>query len=248
MELIQAIYDLSNPYQFIRKVYHDQEFRNTLLQLLYLNLFLLGYNIIHDYISKQTSPNNWIGTNSFLWLTLWQLPVYLLSLFLNATWFDQLATQIYRNFRISSASFSTHSLAGHLTRYLVLAIVLLLLALLRNFPILYLLGNAWISSYYAFEYKWNLSGLDPLGYLSYLERHWLYFIIFGTPLALLILFIESILPTTSFSISSTLFSLGFPFLLLSAAYARPSQTFIKLPIFRFPIYLAGRLLKHLFPI
>ncbi|KAI8889917.1 EI24-domain-containing protein [Backusella circina FSU 941] len=79
------------------------------------------------------------------------------------------------------------------------------------------LMNCAIYSYYCFEYKWVYMGWNIEKRLSYMEKHWSYFIGFGVPGTLLTFF-------PSFLRSCAVFNLIYPSFIIMSMMAIPKTT------------------------
>lgn len=81
-------------------------------------------------------------------------------------------------------------------------------AILSNIPVLgmplSLLMNCIITSYYCFEYKWIYMGWNIEQRLSFMEKHWSFFLGFGFPMTILTFFL-------TFLRSGAIFNLVYPF-------------------------------------
>ena len=102
---------------------------------------------------------------------------------------------------------------------------------------------AFIYSLNSFEYKWNYE-YWPIKYkLEYFERHWIYFLGFGTPFAFLFMFLP-------YFISSGIYALLFPITIINASLAiplrpNPLKSFLpeRIPIFNIPIKMAVLIIR-----
>lgn len=95
---------------------------------------------------------------------------------------------------------------------------------------------------YSFEYKWFNNGWDTPRRLYTIEHNWTYFLGFGLPLALLT-FISS-----SYFVNGIIFSVLFPFFIVSANEAELTRGLCEhpLPFFKFTIWLTNSITKLLF--
>lgn len=87
-------------------------------------------------------------------------------------------------------------------------------------------------SLYAFEYKWFNMGWELHKRLTYIEENWPYFIGFGIPLT-----VATQLPN-SYIISGCVFSIFFPFFILSGNEATPVLGPTELPLKLFSVVVA----------
>ena len=127
--------------------------------------------------------------------TLWVLPFYLLSKFVNAIWFADIADTAFRNSgpgeRPRMMTTLTIAIADTIFSVIVETIFLfqakVFSMLLTPFPLLGSITNfvhlCLLHSLYCFEYKWFNQGLELHKRLSFIENNWPYFMGFGLPLA-----------------------------------------------------------------
>lgn len=96
---------------------------------------------------------------------------------------------------------------------------------------LHFIHHCLLYALYAFEYKWFNTGLDFRLRVHLIETHWPYFFGFGTPLFLLLHYMPSYI--YSWLVSACLFSIFFPFFIISATKAEtPAET----PAFRMAVF------------
>lgn len=116
--------------------------------------------------------------------------------------------------------------------FLVQSMVLNLLPIQYLGSILCFIHMCLLYSLYAFEYKWFNMGWELHKRLTYIEENWPYFIGFGIPLT-----IATQLPN-SYIISGCVFSIFFPFFILSGNEATPVLGPTELPLKLFSVVVA----------
>lgn len=160
---------------------------------------------------------------SFTFKTVWVIPLFLLSKVVNALWFQDIADSAYRHSRgrpVFSQSISK-VLADSIFSILVQFLFLIQAMAVSYIPIhvvgytLSLVQMCMLYSLYAFEYKWFNMGWELHTRLSFIENHWPYFIGFGLPMAVFTQLSDS------WVISGCVFSLLFPFFIISGNEANP---------------------------
>uniref|UniRef100_A0A6P7FZ24 Etoposide-induced protein 2.4 homolog isoform X1 n=2 Tax=Diabrotica virgifera virgifera TaxID=50390 RepID=A0A6P7FZ24_DIAVI len=167
---------------------------------------------------------SWIETIvSIIFKTIWVIPLFLLSKVVNALWFQDIADSAYRHSRgrpVFSQSLSK-VLADSIFSVLIQLLFLIQATAVSYIPI-YMVGYTlslaqmcMLYSLYAFEYKWFNMGWELHKRLSFIETHWPYFMGFGLPMAIVTQLSDS------WVISGCVFSVLFPFFIISGNEANP---------------------------
>ncbi|CAH1168389.1 unnamed protein product [Phyllotreta striolata] len=160
---------------------------------------------------------------SFIFKTVWVIPLFLLSKVVNALWFQDIADSAYRHTRgrpVFSQSLSK-VLADSIFSILIQLLFLIQAMAVSYIPINmvgYTLSSVqmcMLYSLYAFEYKWFNMGWELHKRLSFIESHWPYFIGFGLPMTVFTQLSDS------WIISGCVFSILFPFFIISGNEAVP---------------------------
>jgi len=156
---------------------------------------------------------------------LWVYPLYVISFLFNSIWYDEIALETSRLVGASKTSQKDvnikqllRSASDELLRlainfaFLAQGCVLRLLPVVG--PVFHFLMLSWLYSLYCFESIWGLRGWGLHARLLQLERHYAYFLGFGTPFALLCIFFP-------YFLSYGMFALFFPFFVVVASQATP---------------------------
>lgn len=173
--------------------------------------------------------------------SLWVMPLFILSKIVNGFWFIDIANSVYELYHGKPRSFPSlsKSVADLIYGIIVETIFLLQATLIKQLPvmegftyILFVIHHTLLYALYAFEYKWFNMGLDIRLRIRMIEEHWPYFCGFGTPLFVLTNLTYSYYPTV---ISACVFSITFPFFIISATRAgTPRETpAVRLRLFEF---------------
>nr|XP_023022844.1 etoposide-induced protein 2.4 homolog isoform X1 [Leptinotarsa decemlineata] len=180
---------------------------------------------------------------------LWIIPFFLLSKLINVFLFQDIADCVYTPTRGLSRSKSKQISIPDLICSLGVQILFLLQITLLNynpFPALtypcYALRmflTCLLYSQYAFEYKWINMGLNLSARLNFIENEWPYFFGFGLPM-----FLCSEYPESFFA-SSFVFSVVFPFFIITGSAGSPPYDtgYITLPVFFPTMYMINRIVS-----
>ncbi|CDW56567.1 EI24 domain containing protein [Trichuris trichiura] len=163
----------------------------------------------------------------------WVMPLFFLTRILNIFWFQDIAQAVLLRRRIGTTIF-TQSYSSYLADLLMSTIVEFLFLLqtyvvgLLPIPvvskILSVVHMSLLYSLYAFEYLWMNQGVSLSTRLRVIQRQWPYFFGFGLSLSLLTAC------TSSIFISSCVFGIFFPVLILSSFLAKPPSVRHWMPI------------------
>ncbi|KFD53619.1 hypothetical protein M514_05535 [Trichuris suis] len=163
----------------------------------------------------------------------WVMPLFFLTRILNIFWFQDIAQAVLLRRRIGTTIF-TQSYSSYLADLLMSTIVEFLFLLqtyvvgLLPIPvvskILSVVHMSLLYSLYAFEYLWMNQGVSLSTRLRVIQRQWPYFFGFGLSLSMLTAC------TSSIFISSCVFGIFFPVLILSSFLAKPPSVRRWMPI------------------
>uniref|UniRef100_A0A5S6Q285 Etoposide-induced protein 2.4 homolog n=1 Tax=Trichuris muris TaxID=70415 RepID=A0A5S6Q285_TRIMR len=211
-----------------------------LVQSVVLNLgcILLLHCVIFPTINWVACKLFWsVGPHSnavtiFLSIT-WVMPLFFVTRVLNIFWFQDIAQAVMLRRRIGTTLF-TQSYSSYLADLLMSTIVeflfLLQTYLVGLLPIavvskiLSVVHISLLYSLYAFEYLWMNQGVSLSRRLRVIQRQWPYFLGFGLSLSLLTAC------TSSIFVSSCVFGIFFPVLILSSFLAKPPSVRNWIPI------------------
>lgn len=168
----------------------------------------------------------WFWVEYFMLLiyrSAWVVPLLLLSKIINALWFQDIADSAYRYSRGRPVSFPSISMffADSIFSIVVQCLFLIQATITKYIPIypvgyiLYTVQMSLLYSLYSFEYKWFNMGWELHKRLSFIEENWPYFIGFGLPLTIFTQLSDS------WVISGCVFSILFPFFIVSGNEASP---------------------------
>ncbi|KAK3605486.1 hypothetical protein CHS0354_001475 [Potamilus streckersoni] len=228
--------------------------------LFWMSIFLF-YNVllpilqwITSLISGQSNSMllwGWIGpVLSWVFSTLWLLPLFVLSKIVNNLWFQDIADAAYRKSRGKPLLPNISIFIADMVFSLVVQSLFLIQGMLLKFlPIspvgqsISVLHMCLLYSLYSFEYKWINMGLGIHQRVSKIEMNWPYFCGFGLPLAIL-----TSLPS-SFVVSGCVFSILFPLSIISANEANENNyrsEIFKLKMFGPVIYISDAFFYYSF--
>ena len=181
-------------------------------------------------------------------LILWIFPFYILGKIVNTLLFQDIADFAFASSQGRPAMFSSVSvmLADSIFTFIVESIFFVQGFLSGWLPIrilavaLVFVHTCLLHSLYCFEYKWFAQGLELHKRLHYIEANWPYFLGFGLPLCVL-----TSLPG-DMVVSGCLFSILFPFFIVSAHQANvvPAKIETPLAIFKPTMTISNLLLTR----
>ncbi|KAJ8913417.1 hypothetical protein NQ315_017160 [Exocentrus adspersus] len=210
----------------------DSKLMSRILQCAVFNggVFLLSI-VFFEYLFipmwvKDTGEGSWSRTAIFLlflYRLIWITPIFTLSKILNTIWFQDIADLAYRHSRGRPVYTKKWSLIGADCLFsIIIQLLFLLQAVAVSYIPIYVVGYilsfvqmCMLYSLYAFEYKWFNMGWEIHRRLSFIEANWPYFIGFGMPMTLITQFWDS------WMVSGCVFSILFPFYIISGNEASP---------------------------
>eukprot|EP00127_Corallochytrium_limacisporum_P003380 Clim_evm8s149 gene=Clim_evmTU8s149 len=193
---------------------------------------------IAENISIPIEPSVINAILSSLYYMLWIYPIFALSFIFNSVWYQDVADlasivagkQVKREVERDRALNERRSKAGNILTWIskhladeifrtVLQYLVMLEGLLISYipyvgPCLSFFVFAELYSLWAFEYLWQHLGLGLDRRLALVEKRWVYFLGFGTPVTALT-FVMSLVT------SSAVFAIVFPLSIIAAAYSKP---------------------------
>ncbi|KAI1278040.1 Etoposide-induced protein 2.4 -like protein [Halotydeus destructor] len=172
---------------------------------------------------------------------LWILPLFLISRIVNALWFQDIADATFKG-RPQSLKSIAKLFADTSFSLLIQAVFLVEATLIGQLPLPHVgwfISTLFLSLLYAlysFEYKWLNLGWELPKRLDYIETNWPYFLGFGLPLAIMTSYFDN------FIINGCIFSILFPFFILSGNEAKPQRTQCqRFPFFSSAVWLSNEL-------
>lgn len=199
------------------------------------NLLNLVTSIALSRKSTDSFLWQWVEPSmSFTFKYLWVIPLFWVCKILNCIWFVEIGDVAYRkkygrplstllsiikNESIFKAlSRTTADILFSIKVELFFMIQAQLVSLTPYAGSILSFGHmSLLYSLYAFEYTWMNFGWSVMKRLSYVERNWIYFIGFGTPLTVLTNICNSTV------ISACIFGIVFPLFILSGLEAKPEE-------------------------
>ncbi|KAK9875780.1 hypothetical protein WA026_009572 [Henosepilachna vigintioctopunctata] len=174
---------------------------------------------------------------SLVFTSIWVVPLFVISRAVNNLWFQDIADSAYIQRRGRPLSWQSVSLwiADTIFSITVQTLFLIQAMLISYIPyygigyLLSLIHMCLLYSLYAFEYKWFNMRWELHRRLAYIERNWPYFIGFGFPLAVITQMLNS------WMLSGGIFSLLFPFFIISGTEANPVDNVRVYPLHLFSL-------------
>ncbi|KAG1445195.1 hypothetical protein G6F56_009996 [Rhizopus delemar] len=214
---ISGIEDASNWPKTFLLLYSSKSIQKAVLTTLGLNglLFLGGQLLLEAF------PRKLFGIP---YLHLLGFPMYFGLLSINGQYFGKVAEksyQIQRSQQQKPVTNPVQNVASGIFTTILYINCGITAAILSNIPVLgmplSLLMNCIITSYYCFEYKWIYMGWNIEQRLSFMEKHWSFFLGFGFPMTILTFFL-------TFLRSGAIFNLVYPFFIIMAILAVPKTS------------------------
>mmetsp|Transcript_10328 Transcript_10328/g.19009 ORF Transcript_10328/g.19009 Transcript_10328/m.19009 type:complete len:301 (-) Transcript_10328:738-1640(-) len=183
-----------------------------------------------DNFKKQseTQEEHWkmlqshvVEATALLFQALWLVPMYVLSIVLNATFNLDIAKQVY-TMHIGPPAKNIDSLTDvirdSLYNYLLMGWVSLFCLAVDHVPIIgppvSLIWTSWAIAFYAYDIVWTLEGWDFQKRLLVFQRSWLFMLGFGFPPALMTFCLPQFL-------GYGIYALAFPMSIMLAITFRP---------------------------
>ncbi|KAG1140023.1 hypothetical protein G6F37_009110 [Rhizopus arrhizus] len=212
---VAGLEDASNwPKTFIL-LYSSKTIQKAVLSVFALNgvLFLGGQLLL-----EALHPRTLFGCS---FLHLLGFPMFFALLAINGRFFGKVAEKSYQIQKTQQKTTTTNPVQNAASGIFTTILYIncgLTAALLSKIPFIGLalsfLMNCIITSYYCFEFKWVYFGWNIEQRLSYMEKHWSFFLGFGFPMTVLTFFL-------TFLRSSAIFNLVYPFFIIMAIFAVP---------------------------
>ncbi|KAI8076133.1 etoposide-induced protein 2.4-domain-containing protein [Thamnidium elegans] len=200
--------------------YTSSSIQKAMLTMFLLNgVFFLGAIVFLETVYPTAT---FLGCT---WVSLLGYPTYIALLVINGKFLDIVALKSYHIQAKQQKQKTTTSVVETMAST-ILTIILYLnagifAALLYKLPFIGLISsflmNCIISSYYCFEYQWIYQGWNLEKRLSYMEKHWAYFLGFGFPATVITFFL-------TFLRSGAVFSIIYPFFIIMSMMAVPKAT------------------------
>lgn len=245
---VGGIRDSLSPQYPLHQLWESSRIKKIIGTSLAFNSIVFIYNVYYTYFVGAWYPSAWQWFYPIFYVT-WVIPSFTAALFLNSMWSSQLANLVCETkYGAAGATASSVSdprqankqakqqqyayiefMYGTFLIYIFHAMLGLVklgvsLSIIR-LPILYL-GYAWLSGFYLFETRLIYKGYTLPQRIEFLQRRWLYFLGYGTPLAL----IYMIFP---YDIVYTLYYLLSDLMVLNTIHLQPKryEKLVSLPIF-----------------
>ena len=167
---------------------------------------------------------------TIIYYAFWLLPLYGISFILNTFWYADIANEamaiekkIYKNEGIKTVDIDIATRLYHeLINVLVLIFFMIQSFLLSKILVSYIglfsdiIHKSLMYSFLAFTYKWGTDKIDFMRIMAFFEKHFAYFCGFGFVFTMLTRIFPGMM-------SSGIYALSFPFLLLLATKASPPK-------------------------
>jgi len=217
-----------------------------IFEYLVLPIVFLAFKFVAE-TDRETQSELWSWIQyllSWIFSTLWILPIFLLSRIVNIFFFQEIADSSFRG-RTQQLNSVSKLVADYFFSLFVQAVFLVQTMSLTYLPINYLnqilaiVHLSLLYSMYSFEYKWFNMGWELHKRLHFIEFNWPYFVGFGLPLAILTSFLDD------FVLKGSVFSLLFPLYIISSNVVKPKSGLcdISIPIFQPSVTISNALLK-----
>lgn len=197
------------------------------------NFLIFLYNVYYTYFVKSWYSYSWQWIYP-IYFVLWVVPSFSAALFLNSNWSSELANLVCKEkYGQQPQSGSQNSYIETMYGTFLIYIFHAMLGVIKwtisvsiiRIPVLFM-GYAWLSGFYLFETRLIYKGYTLPQRIEFLQRRWLYFLGYGTPLAL----IYMIFP---YNIVYTMYYLLSDLMVLNTIHLQPKryETLVSLPIF-----------------
>lgn len=225
-----GILDSLNPQYPLHLLWKSSNVKKIIGMSIVLNFLIFGFNVYYSYYVQYWYANLWKWIYPF-YLTLWTIPSFAAALVLNSYWSGKLATLVCeQKYKTPKHEFGyIETMYGNFFIYIfhaMLASIKCSVSLqVLKYPILYV-GNAWLSAFYLFETRLIYKGYTLPQRIEFLQRRWLYFLGYGTPLALIYL-------TLPYNIVYTMYYLLSNLMVLNTIHLTPKkyENLVSIPVF-----------------
>ena len=195
----------------IRKILKDIFLFNGIFILAFHYLYN-NYIFRHLYLIEFNLPPHTINIYIIIYYLLWIIPVYIISIFYNLSWYLDIANELYKYEKTTQRSTPISNQTSELIYGCLLGQSFLLQICICSYlpfigKIISFIYSCFLLSFQIFEYRMNKQGLKLHQKIKMVEFYWPYFAGFGTIMSFIYVYI-------SFFYSVAVSNMLFPFFMI----------------------------------
>lgn len=226
-----GLIDGMRPQYSLHLLWKSSNVKHIIGMSLLFNSFIFLYNVYYSYCVAIWYPAVWNWIYPF-YFVLWVIPSFSAALILNSRWNNKIAKLVCKEKYGESKNPDINYIESIYGTFLIYIFHLFLIFVdwgIAFWPLRLLIlyaGYAWLTAFYLFETRLIYKGFKLPQRIEFLQRRWLYFLGYGTPLALMYM-------TFPYHIVYTLYNVLSNLMVVNTIHLVPQRcdSLVSIPIF-----------------